>query len=102
MPSVTKWKLVPPFIVIDVRGWLVSTKTGVWYGGLSPHHPFQASSGQGPRIGPNMLRPLIHAPMFVKPPAAQSSAIPLVPPPLPNICPKVRVATAHSFNTPQP
>ena len=37
----TKWNVVPPLMVIDSRGWLVSTKTRVWYGGLSPHHPFQ-------------------------------------------------------------
>jgi hypothetical protein len=33
--------------------------------GLSPHHPFQWSSGQGPRTGPNMFRPMFHAPTLV-------------------------------------
>jgi len=32
--------------------------------GLSPHQPFQFMSGQGPRIGPNMFLPRIHAPTF--------------------------------------
>src|SRR6266481_2254237 len=31
------------------------------------HHPFHVSSGQGPRTGPNMFRPIIHAPMLSKP-----------------------------------
>jgi hypothetical protein len=59
------------------------TKTSVWYGGLSPHHPFHASSGQGPRIGPNMFRPSIQAPTPAKPRAAKSSSMPAVPPPVP-------------------
>jgi len=29
--------------------------------------PFQAVVGQGPRTGPNMLRPRIHAPMLLNP-----------------------------------
>src|SRR5262249_25518242 len=28
IPSVTKWNVVPPAMVIDARGWCVSTKTG--------------------------------------------------------------------------
>ena len=55
MPPVTNRNSVPPFIVIGARGWCVSTKTGVWYGGSSPHQPFQLSSGHAPRTGPNML-----------------------------------------------
>jgi hypothetical protein len=27
--AVTKWKVVPPFMGTDARGWLVSTNTGV-------------------------------------------------------------------------
>jgi hypothetical protein len=30
MPSVTKWKVVPPAISMLSRGWCVSTKTGAW------------------------------------------------------------------------
>ena len=45
-----------------------------WYGGSSPHHPFHLSSGHGPRRGPNMLRPGIHAPILSKPRAANSSS----------------------------
>ncbi len=30
MPSVTKWKVVPPSIVMGARAWCVSTKTGTW------------------------------------------------------------------------
>ena len=38
-------------------------------GGSSPHQPFQSGSVQGPRTGPNMLRPMTTAPV----PAAASS-----------------------------
>ncbi len=37
-------------------------------------------SGQEPRIGPNMFLPRIQAPTFLKPRAAKSSSIPVVPP----------------------
>jgi hypothetical protein len=51
--------VVPPSISKGSRGWWVSTKTGVWNGGLSPHQPFQGgSSRQGPGPPPNMLRPI--------------------------------------------
>ena len=30
MPPVTKWKLVPPCMVMGSRGWCVSTNTGTW------------------------------------------------------------------------
>src|SRR5260370_22360745 len=72
----------------------------IW--GSSPHHPFQLSSGQGPRIGPNMFRPMIHAPILLNPRAAKSSSMPVVPPSLPNICRNVRVATAHSCHATPP
>src|SRR2546430_15900157 len=96
MPSVTKWKVVPPFMVIDVRGWLVSTKTGVWYGGSSPPHPFQPSAGQGPRIGPHMFPALIHPPVLLQPRAAEASSMPVVAPPPPNILPNRRAAEGPS------
>ena len=41
MPSVTKLNTVPPCIASGSRAWCVSTKTGVWKGGFSPHQPFQ-------------------------------------------------------------
>lgn len=53
--------------------------------GLSPHQPFQFMSGQGPRIGPNMFLPRIHAPTFLEPRAAKSSSIPVAPPSFPCI-----------------
>ncbi len=102
MPSVTKWNVVPPFIVSGARAWCVSTKTGTWYGGSSPHQPFHCSSGQGPRTGPNMLRPRIHAPMLAMPRAANSSSMPVVPLSLPSIFWKVRVGTNHSCNVSPP
>ena len=61
MPSVTKWNVVPPSISTGSRGWCVSTKTGPWYGGSGPHQPRQ-SPVHSPRIGPNMLRPMMVAP----------------------------------------
>ena len=48
MPSVTKWKVVPPSISSGARGWWVSTNTGTWYGGFGPHQPFQVVVGPGP------------------------------------------------------
>src|ERR1019366_3022496 len=39
MPSVTKWKVVPPFIAVDARGCCVSTNTGTWYGGVPAPQP---------------------------------------------------------------
>src|SRR5215210_4532681 len=60
-PSVTKKNVVPPAISIGSRAWWVSTKTGAWYGGSSPHQPRQSSS-HSPRIGPNMFRPMTYAP----------------------------------------
>jgi hypothetical protein len=83
-------------MLIGARAWRVSTKTGVWYGGLSPHHPFQLSSGQEPRIGPNIFRPMIHAPTLLNPRATNSSSAPVVPPSWPCIRRNVRVANAHS------
>ena len=96
MPSVTKWNVVPPSIGSDSRGWWVSTKTAWWYGGLSPHQPVHLSSTHGPRIGPNMLRPMIVAPKPALPRAANSSSRPSTPPPAPNMVWKVRVATNQS------
>ena len=57
----------------------MSTKTGTWYGGLSPHHPFQESSFHGPLTGPNILRPKIQAPTFSNERAAKSLSMPVVP-----------------------
>ena len=36
----------------------------VWKGGLSPHHPSQSRFSHGPRCGPNLLRPMISAPIL--------------------------------------
>src|SRR6202049_3066562 len=48
IPSVTKLNVVPPCITKDGREWRVSTNTGWWYGGSSPHQPFHSSSGPRP------------------------------------------------------
>ena len=99
MPSVTNRNSVPPAIRSSARGGWVNTKTGVWYGGSSPHQPFQLSSGQGPRTGPNMLRPRIQAPT----PSKLSSAIwlstPVSPFPCPCICRNTRVGKSHSISS---
>ncbi len=58
-----KWKVVSDS-EIDGRTWWVSTKTGVWNGGSSPHHPCQSRSSHGPCWGPNLPRPMISAPML--------------------------------------
>ncbi len=57
-----KWNVVPPSISIDGRGWWVSTKTGVWNGGLAPHQPFHSGSSCHPG-GPNFPAPMISAPI---------------------------------------
>src|SRR5262249_51695125 len=67
----------------------------------SPHQPFQLSSGQGPRTGPNMLRPRIQAPTLAKPRRAKSSSMPVVPPPCPCIALNIRVGK-HQPNSPGP
>src|SRR5207302_3429612 len=43
IPSVTKLNVVPPRITKGGREWRVSTNTGWWYGGSSPHQPFHSS-----------------------------------------------------------
>ena len=59
---VTKWNVVPPSISTGSCGWWVSTKTGAWYGGSSPHQPRHISppwaSAHSPRSGAYMLRPI--------------------------------------------
>ena len=54
--------MVPPSISIEGRGRWVSTKVGVWNGGFGPHQPFQSGSSCHPG-GPNLLAPMISAPM---------------------------------------
>jgi hypothetical protein len=50
------------------RAWCVTMKTGVWYGGSSPHQP---SQGCLPRAvpPPNMFLPITTAPMFSSAPS---------------------------------
>src|SRR5258708_13374868 len=61
--------------------------------------PFHESSGQGPRTGPNMFRPRIHAPTFSIPRRAHSLSMPVEPPSWPCICFHVRVEKNHSNNS---
>ena len=49
-----------------------------------------------------MFRPMIHAPMLLKPRAAKSSSVVIVPPSWPNIRRKVRVAKANSSSATPP
>ena len=49
-----------------------------------------------------MFRPMIHAPMLLKPRAAKSSSVVIVPPSWPNIRRKVRVAKANSSSVTPP
>ena len=70
-------------MVNDSLGWWVTTKTGWWNGGSSPHHPVHCSDGgapgsrHGPRMGPNMLRPMIVAPIPTSAAATTSSSSPM-------------------------
>ena len=63
IPSVTKVNVVSES-VSGSRSWWVRTKTGMWNGGSSPHHPRQGSSPHGPGPPPNFPRPMISAPTF--------------------------------------
>ena len=75
----TKWNVVSDN-ANDGRTWCVSTNTGVWNGGSSPHQPFHFSSSHGPRCGPNLLRPMISAPMLWEKSRVRWSSRPRVPP----------------------
>jgi len=88
--------VVPPFISAEGRGWWVRTKTGVPNGGVSPHHPFHSSSGQGPWCGLNLPRPMISAPTPGPQALAKASSTPTVPPGLPCMARNVRVGKNHS------
>src|ERR1700722_2876478 len=52
---------------------------GVWNGGSSPHQPFHSSSVHGPRCEPNLLRPMISAPMPGPQLLAKVSSVPVLP-----------------------
>ena len=58
-----KWYVVPPSISTDGRAWWVSTKTGVWNGGLGPQAPVHSGSSCQPGA-PNFPAPMISAPML--------------------------------------
>src|SRR5918996_986760 len=103
MPSVTKWKVVPPCISSDSRGWWVSTKTGTWYGGFSPHQPRQ-SPRHGPGPPPNMFLPMTMAPTFSHQPRT-TAVLALASPPLPSspyISRKTASGTIHSWRRSPP
>src|SRR5262245_15129636 len=102
-PPVTKWNTVPPCISIGARAWCVRTKTGTWYGGFLPHHPFHESpSFHGPRDAVNMFRPMIHAPRFAIARDAKSSSMPVSPPSFPPIAWNMRVGKIHSWSASPP
>ena len=62
-PSVTNAKDVPPCLTRGSRGWCVTTKTGTWNGGSSPHHASRFGSlSHGPEPPLKILRPITTAP----------------------------------------
>src|SRR5215218_4872440 len=63
IPPVTKVKVVSERVSGSRSRW-VSTNTGMWNGGSSPHHPRHGSSPQGSGPPPNFPRPMISAPTF--------------------------------------
>ena len=69
IPSVTNTKgCRPASLNRGSRGWWVSTNTGVWNGGSSPHQPFHGRSWrQGPGPPPNRLRPITLQPSTIPP-----------------------------------
>src|ERR1700734_436767 len=69
---------------------------GAWYGGSSPHQPFQEKSLHGPRSAPNMLRPRMKAPkLSIARCPKWSSMPPVVPPSCPVIGRKLFVWKNH-------
>src|SRR6202790_720075 len=96
IPSVTKWKVVPPSITIGARAWWVRMKGGAWYGGLSPHQPFQSGPPQSSPAGPNILRARMKAP---KPSIAALAKRSSVPPSFPTIDLKARVGKNQFINS---
>ena len=96
--SPLEFEVVPPSIWSGSRGWWVSTKTGWWKGGSSPHQPVHSLSPQGPRTGPNMFRPMMVAPTpearFEKYPSSSPSS----PPSWPIILLPLRVAKIQSWS----
>ena len=59
MPSLTKWKTVPPGRGQGGRTWVVRTKTGVWNGAsvgpelfASVEHSFAENGRTGAGVGP--------------------------------------------------
>src|SRR5271154_1674189 len=96
IPSVTKWKVVPPSITIGARAWCVRMNVGAWYGGLSPHQPFQSGPPQSSPAGPNILRPRMKAP---KPSAAALAKRSSIPPSFPTIDRKARVGKNQFINS---
>ena len=78
IPSVTKVNVVPPSMTAGSRGCCVSTKTGTWNGGSSPHHPSAfGSSLHGPSPPLNIRRPMITAPVAATCSATTSSSTPV-------------------------
>ena len=75
----TKVNVVPPCIGTGSRSWWVSTNTGAWYGGSSPHQPVHVSS-HGPSPPPNILRPMMNAPMPCMTASATSESALRLPP----------------------
>ena len=65
IPSVTNVNVVPPCMVSGSRAWCVSTNTGWWKGGSSPHQPSAfGSSSHGPAPPLNIRRPITVAPVL--------------------------------------
>ena len=90
-----KWKVVPPSISIDGRGWWVRMKTGVWNGGLGPHQPVHSGSSWPPGV-PNLFQPMISAPIPEANCRRKASSIPRVPPGWPSVSCHHRVLNIHS------
>ncbi len=103
MPSVTKWKVVPPSISIGARAWWVSTKTGTWYGGFVAPPAFPALVGPRPAHRAEHVAAEDPGADVREAAAAKSSSMPVVPPArLPNTCWKVRVGRNQSCSASPP
>src|SRR5215218_412320 len=102
IPSVTNVNVVP-CSSSGSRAWWVSTNTGWWNGGSSPHHPLAlGSSSHGPLPPLNMWRPMMLAPTRASVSPASSESTFASPPSRPCRSRHAAAANAHSCSSSPP
>src|SRR5215207_9871210 len=103
IPSVTNVNVVPPSFCTGSRGWWVSTNTGWWNGGSSPHQASAfGSSSHGPSPPLNIRRPITVAPTPASPSSTTSLSTFVSPPSMPCASRHACAANAHSCSRSPP